>query len=360
MGCGWLHSADRNPWSAIADQLGFTIDRTPPAWREQSGDIGFSADDQRAFRAAMNDFYARMAEAAALPEDCPGASLLEPGGRWNALLNSVSTYVNGAELDRVSVKDFDNYADSGVNWRVREGYGTLISTFGARFDVALGTRVTAIDHSGQRLRVETNRGAISAMATIVTVPTSVLASESIRFMPALPEKIAAASALPLGLADKLFLRFDDPDSLPADGHFFGKTDGPTAGYHLRPFRRPLIEAYFGGSLARDLEREGEGAFAAFAIDELAGLLGSGVRNRLHSLALHRWGTDPFALGSYSHALPGHWTARQSLAAPVDGRLFFAGEACSAHAFSTAHGAYETGMAAAKGLCRTFGLGLGGD
>jgi monoamine oxidase len=39
--------------------------------------------------------------------------------------------------------------------------------------------------------------------------------------------------------------------------------------------------------------------------------------------------------------------RAILAAPVEGRIFFAGEACSPHAFSTAHGAFETGVAAAE-------------
>jgi hypothetical protein len=35
-----------------------------------------------------------------------------------------------------------------------------------------------------------------------------------------------------------------------------------------------------------------------------------------------------------------------LAAPVNNRLFFAGEACSQHDYSTAHGAFLTGVAAA--------------
>ena len=38
-----------------------------------------------------------------------------------------------------------------------------------------------------------------------------------------------------------------------------------------------------------------------------------------------------------------------LAAPVDDRLFFAGEACSRSDFSTAHGAYVTGVAAGRAL-----------
>jgi monoamine oxidase len=45
-------------------------------------------------------------------------------------------------------------------------------------------------------------------------------------------------------------------------------------------------------------------------------------------------------------LPGHAKDRAVLAAPVDNRLFFAGEATSPNFFSTAHGAYLTGLAAA--------------
>jgi monoamine oxidase len=46
-------------------------------------------------------------------------------------------------------------------------------------------------------------------------------------------------------------------------------------------------------------------------------------------------------------VPGKADCRATLAAPVDNRLFFAGEACSRHDFSTAHGGYLTGVAAAE-------------
>ena len=62
--------------------------------------------------------------------------------------------------------------------------------------------------------------------------------------------------------------------------------------------------------------------------------------------MHRWGADPFARGSYSYALPGKAGCRAILAEPVDERLFFAGEACSLNDFSTAHGGFHTGVAAA--------------
>ena len=41
--------------------------------------------------------------------------------------------------------------------------------------------------------------------------------------------------------------------------------------------------------------------------------------------------------------------RERLAQPVDNRIFFAGEACSEHDFSTAHGAYRTGAIAAEAV-----------
>jgi monoamine oxidase len=52
-------------------------------------------------------------------------------------------------------------------------------------------------------------------------------------------------------------------------------------------------------------------------------------------------------GSYSYALPGRADSRAILAAPVEGRIFFAGEACSTNDYSTAHGAYKTGIRAAE-------------
>jgi len=86
--------------------------------------------------------------------------------------------------------------------------------------------------------------------------------------------------------------------------------------------------------------------AAFALDELAGLLGNGIKPRLSPLASSAWVADPFARGSYSCALPGRADDRAALAAPVEGRLFFAGEACSRDYFGTAHGAFLSGLAAA--------------
>jgi monoamine oxidase len=347
LGCGWLHSADRNLWSKIGLDAGFTLDKTPPAWERQSLDLGFPAGDQEDLRAAAARFRQRLTALDPNAADASAASLLEPGSRWNPILNAESAFMSGAELDLVSAHDLKRYADSGVNWRVREGYGTVIACYGARLPVELNCAVTIVDHRGPGVRVETPRGVLTAHAVIVTAPTDLIATQAIRFRPQLPEKIAAAAALPLGLADKLVMTIDEPNLFPADGHLLGNPAlTATASYHLRPFGRPLIEGFFGGQLARDLEAAGPGAFFNFAANELASLAGGSIRDRLRPLSETRWSGDPFARGSYSYALPDQAGARAMLAEPVGDHLFFAGEACSQDSFSTAHGAYLSGFAAA--------------
>lgn len=347
VGCGWLHSAEHNSFVPIAERLGLALNKHRPPWQEQTFDIGFPKHERHEFFQALHDFYDRLDIAAEEPVDRPANELLEPGNRWNAQIDAVSTYINGCELDQVSVHDLDAYEETDLNWRVVKGYGTLISAYGAPCDVALNTKVTLIDHSGHHVRIETSRGTLTAGKVIVTVPTNLIASEIIRFTPALPDKVAAAAGLPLGLADKVMLALDDRGDLPADGNLRGRTGNVATGaYHLRPQGMPCIEGYFGGRYARELEDAGDGALAQAAIDEITGLLGNDFRNRLTPLASSRWAHDEFAHGSYSHALPGHAGDRAILAAPVNDRIFFAGEATSPHFFTTAHGARDSGERAA--------------
>jgi monoamine oxidase len=115
----------------------------------------------------------------------------------------------------------------------------------------------------------------------------------------------------------------------------------------------LIEAYLGGDFACELERAGPRAIFAFLIDELAALLGAEMRTSTHLIAATAWDSDPWARGSYSFARPGGAEARQRLATPVEDRLFFAGEACAAHAYSTVHGAWQSGRAAAAAVRRSL-------
>jgi monoamine oxidase len=348
LGCGWLHSADVNPWTKIAQAQGKTIDKTPPPWMKPTAQPKFSVEDQRAFRNATSAFFRRAEEAGSKDPDVPSSELLEPGDRWTPLVRAVSTYFAGVEPELVSARDFALYEDTEVNWRVVEGYGAAVTAHAQGVPTLLNAVVTRIDHSGKRIQVETAKGVVTASYVIVALPSAIIAQTENLLAPALSDKVEAARNLPLGLADKLFLSLDGAEEFAADSRLYGASDRTeTATYHMRPFGRPVIEAYFGGANAWALEKGGVAAFFDFAVGQLIGLLGNDFAKRVKLLGMHLWGGDPFARGSYSYAKPGHWNDRRRLAQPVDDRLFFAGEACSSDFFTTAQGAYRTGADAAE-------------
>lgn len=355
LGCGWLHSAGRNPFVAEADALGFTVDRTPPGWDTQWRDLGFPPDQLAALGAAYERFDARGLELAREAEDRPLADAVVDEA-WRPALDNIAGYVSGAPMADVSLHDWAAYERAGTdeNWRVREGYGALIARLGDGLPVRLGTPVRRVDNGGLRLRIDTDAGTLDARVAVVAVPTTVLASGAMAFTPELPDKQEAAAQLPLGLANKIFVRIlDGAEELEPEAHLRGDPRrADTVSFKLRPFGLPMIEAFFGGAHAEALERDGA---AGPVIDELVGVLGSAWRDRLEPLAETRWRSAPFIGGAYSYARVGCRGARARLAEAVDGRLFFAGEATSRCDFTTAHGAWATGLAAGRDALAALGL-----
>ncbi len=358
LGCAWLHSGLTNAWAAVAEEDGFTVDRRPAPWDVEERDLGPTSGDKAGSGEAMEDLRAAAEAATARGADGPLSDLVPAGSPWRGLLGAVSTYVSGAELDRVSLRDSGEYRPGeGDDWRVVEGYGCLVAHHGRDVPVVLDTPVTLIDHSGRGpVRIETPRGTVEARAVIVTASTDVLAGEAIRFRPALPGKVEAAASLPLGSVEKLWLRIADPDLFPAEDYCLGAGDrARTAAYHLLPFGRPVVECFMGGDLARDMARAGSDAALDFARDELRSVLGADAARAVTPLRLTDWGREAHIGGAYAYAVPGSAGARARLAEPVDGRLFFAGEATHASRFTTAHGAYETGVAAAEAILSALEL-----
>jgi monoamine oxidase len=339
LGCHWLHSADRNPWVVHVAEFGLTLETKPPPWRQQAMNLGFSPEEQVAAHQAFGAFYERVL---AEPGSDRASDSLEPGNPWNPYIEAISGYMNGTGTDRLSARDFAAYenASSDQNWRVREGYGTLVARAAMGLPVRLDCPVTAIQRSGPRLRLEMAGGTLDADRVIIATPP-----ENVGKL--VPEKREIAVKIALGQAEKVFLALKNPEKLPADSQLLGNPHhAETGAYHLRPLGDPVIEGFFGGAGAEAIEADSERDAYAFAIDELAALLGNDFRREVRPLALSRWSADPFIGGGYSHALPGHADARAKLAEPVDGRIFFAGEATSATDFSTCHGAYQSGVTAA--------------
>ena len=72
LGCGWLHSADQNPWVALAEAEGFEIDRSRPSWERRLTGVNLSEAQAREFGRAFEAFEAKL-EAAARGARPPGS-----------------------------------------------------------------------------------------------------------------------------------------------------------------------------------------------------------------------------------------------------------------------------------------------
>ncbi|HEX2494512.1 MAG TPA: NAD(P)/FAD-dependent oxidoreductase [Steroidobacter sp.] len=352
LGASWLHSADLNPWTHYARACGLTVRERSPIWQRRIGWQEPSAEYTAARIAAFARNERLIAKAVQEGMDVPVAQIV-PNDEFRPIFDCVMSWLMGVDTAQASTLDYGRYADSNHNWYVLEGLGTLVTRAATGLDVRLNTAVSAVDWSGPAVRIMTNSGELAAAAVIITAPTDVLASESIRFRPAAPMLLEACHGVPLGAANKVFIE-TTPHAAPyEDSMFFVGTDRSvrTASYQMRPLERELLLAYFGGGLARELETRGE--LESFALDELARIFGGDFRAQVRRTVCSGWTRDPWSRGAYSAARPGHAHLRERLSDSLGERVFFAGEACSIHYFGTLNGAWGSGIAAAAAVRKIF-------
>lgn len=348
-GCHWLHSADTNPFTAIADALGFTYKTTVTPRRLWLGDRWAADAELAELDAVVAERFGAVTEAGRAGRDVAAADVLPRDDTWAPLVAQWLAALSGADPDRLSTLDDARYADSPANWPVGEGYGALVAAWGRDVPVARGTPVTALDwRAADHVRLATPAGDLRARQVIVTVPTSVLAAGGIAFTPDLPPAHAEAlAAVPLGGANKVAIRFDRDVFGTGMCHMTSQPHAPEGmSFQLRPFGRDLAIGYLGGRYAAEMEAAGPEAMAARALDILSDAFGGTVRRHVAGWATTGWSLDPLSRGGYSIALPGEAAKRPVLTAPIGDRVRLAGEACSLDAFGTANGAHASGEAAA--------------
>lgn len=351
LGAAWLHFAESNAWTTLAEQAGFDVLKSDPGWGPAAwvGNTPPTAEQRDAMGAGYGRYFGLIEAAAAAGHDVSLDAIL-PRDEFRHRFDAVMTWAVGVESAEVSTLDLARYAESDNNWAVREGLGTVVAHAAEGLDVRLRAAVTAIDWSGSGVRVESTAGTLHARAVILTVPTSVLARNAIRFTPALPAAWRlAAENLPLGVVNKVFFSLAPGSFDPADArHFIGRADtSRTCSFSLFPAKQPLLSAFFGGDLSKELETRGE--LEHFAREELRRIFGQQIGAQLGAASVTGWGEDPWSRGSYSAARPGHADDRTVLAQPVAPNLCFAGEACSTEFYGTLHGAWLSGESAAQSL-----------
>lgn len=349
-GAHWLHHAHSNPLADFARSQGFDIEiapSTPFLW-----DSGCWAGDDVARRRDLyfERAFAAIRQSGAAGRDVVAGDVIPHDPEFRSMFDSWYAAVSGTEPDRASTLDDYRYKDDPDNWRPAGGYGAIVARYGNGLPISLSTPARQVRWDEPMVVVETPRGTLPCRAVIVTVPTTALARDALRFEPVLPPAVAAAfDALPLGPAEKVAIAFDrDILDLPPNSSLHFTHDSLEAiRFQIKPFGAPLAVGHLSGRFAADIESAGATAMTAFALEKLVDVFGADIRRSIRATATTHWTSDQDICGGYSCALPGMADQRHILRKPLGERLYFAGEACSIAAYGTVHGAYESGVETAQ-------------
>ncbi|MDZ4823571.1 MAG: NAD(P)/FAD-dependent oxidoreductase [Flavobacteriales bacterium] len=218
--------------------------------------------------------------------------------------------------------------------------------------VELNTQIISINYEDQKILLTSESGIeYEADKIIVTVPITILKEGDINFVPALPSnKIEAFQKIGMDTGMKIILKFDErvwpvnTGSIYSDGHVpeFWATGAGGRGTDN------ILTAFVNGENAEYLLGLGDGMIDVI-LAELDAILGDASSHYVDHV-IQDWGAEPFVRGAYSYPKVGSLGAFEIIAQPVDGKIFFAGEAThfGGH-FGTVHGAMESGLRAVKEL-----------
>ncbi|MBS2039627.1 FAD-dependent oxidoreductase [bacterium] len=282
------------------------------------------------------------------PGDRPLSQAPAVKGAWaREARNLLGPLSVGVELDKASSKDFATMVDEKADLIAPGGMAQVVDKLADGLEVRLNTPVSLVEWGPKGCWVTAGGQKFEADQLLITLPVGVLQKDAVRFSPALPEwKNKAIHSLQMGHLKKIAFEFP-PGQLTAAADTGLQVQGSPIFHLVRPEGSDISISLVGGQTAQDWEKLGSQAAEQKVLSELRGVYGPALTPKA-AIVTH-WESDPLSGGSYSAALPGHQAARRELARPVDGRLFFAGEACEEEWATTVAGAFLSGRRAADSI-----------
>lgn len=374
LGATWIHGARGNPITRLAGAAGARLleTRYEDYVAYQTGGRRFTLAEERA-RDSLGEQIARkirkeqgggrdMAVGAAAEEWIGPGAAADTARLARFILNADYEQEYAGSIGELSTYWFDSDKSFGGGDRFfAEGYQVLIDHLARGLDLKTGHTVRAIDWRGPAVRVTTDVGEFTADQVLVTLPLGVLKAGDVVFDPALPDsRKQAIDRLGMGVLNKCYLRFpkafwpEDVDWI----EYLPEVPGRWSQWvsFMKAARQPVLLGFNAADEGRAMELLSDVEIVASAMETLRTIYGDKIPEPTgHQIT--RWASDPLARGSYSfNALGSTPEMRRELAKPLRNRLFFAGEATSTAHFGTTHGAYLSGIRAAREMASARSTG----
>lgn len=287
---------------------------------------------------------------------------------------------HGCNLDDLSLGSWnqaDGYEFTGRHCMVRDGFSSLcrgLYIYPDKLDVRFKTTVKVIEYDDESAAVFLENGErIDAARVVVTVPLGVLKDRTIQFIPDLPQwKTDSIERLGFGVVNKVCLVFDEvfwddsqdvvcvaqePDS--GDGMHMSNYQNTRGRFFMflnctKAVRKPCLVGMVSGHAAVHVANESDDELVEQACGVLKRLFPKAAAAEPTESIVTRWQIDPFSRGSFSYVgLEASGADFDLVGRQIGNSLHFAGEATNRMYPGTVHGAYISGLRAAKDVLNSF-------
>ena len=366
LGASWINGFEGSPLGELARKIGLRTAMTSydnSIAYGRSGQV-FSAAEEQHVEQLRQRIERVLAAAQEGDADQSLQAAVEAGLDWESLgagdqrlvdllLNSIYEHEYAGSTREMSAWWWDDDgAFEGGDALFPDGFGAIPEHLAKGLSIRLGQVVQRVAWDDAGVRVVVAGQTLRADRVIVSVPLGVLKAGAIEFAPRLPAaKRRAIEALRMGVLNKCFLRFPR-EFWPTDVDWIERVPESRGEWtewvsFARPTGKAVLLGFNAADFGRQIEALSDGQIVTGAMRALRGIYGDDIPEPT-ARQITRWASDPFALGAYSfNAVGADPKVREDLAASIDGRVYFAGEATNRKHFATTHGAYLSGLRAAR-------------
>jgi monoamine oxidase len=358
-GASWIHGTNGNPITALAQQAGMNTVFTDDDSRI-SYDIGGVVRSATIYDNAENELYTILNSMMNSGNANQSFETIFNGlypakvndRLWKFLLSTYVTFDTG-DIDKLSSTIYNEGEEFDGEERIAtNGYDTIPNYLATGINIQLNQRVSKIDYTNTKIKITHNGTESDADYVLVTVPLGVLKANTIQFIPSLPtKKQTAIQKIGMNCVNKFLLTWntkfwDDEQYISYTPNIKDKFN-----YFVNVNKIDSnINALMTFSYA-DYARQTETMSDAQIIDEimihLKDIYGNSIPNPTNMIRT-KWQTNENSFGAYSYTAVGTLIQHfDDIAEEVNDKLFFGGEHTEADYFSTAHGAYLSGIREAE-------------
>jgi|SRR5665213_1784224 len=271
---------------------------------------------------------------------------------------------DAADITRASALSFREEMVVPETWEQRslkEGYGSLLGFLekesvrhGA--EIFLNKEVTTVDHRTNKVLITCRDGSTyTAPKALFTVPLPLI--PVLHFTPPLPEKVEAVGQMGFGTVIKILLRFRTKwwagarEKIFENLFFMFSNEVIPTWWTQYPEPHLVLTGWAAGPVAHMLMDKSDVEIEEMALSSLSNIFMlpvETIKNELIVSQVFDWDRELFTRGAYSYTTPQTPRCIEVIKKPIDGKLFFSGEALFDGPYAAmVEGALATGKEAAE-------------